>query len=51
MTATPRHALRGLYHPVRTRFEIVRDYARAHNLTVRQVRELVAELPGGEERK
>jgi hypothetical protein len=32
---------------VRSRFEIVRDYAERHRLNVAQVEALVAELPGG----
>jgi len=34
-------------NPVRSRLAIIRDYAAAHDLSARQVRDLVAELPGG----
>lgn len=37
MTATPRHRLRGLHDPVRTRLQIIVDYARAHGMTVKQL--------------
>lgn len=34
-------------NPIRSRFAIISDYAAAHDLSARQVRELTEQLPGG----